>query len=122
MYFLTSKTIGFFAVPSNFILTLANMRFALMANTIFAKLNPRDGELESGSRNTRENAINTMHLSKPGERWVLIMSASRMPRAIGLFRKAGFRVEAYPVDWHTVGWSALTAQSLSFLMDCANLI
>ncbi len=77
---------------------------------------PRDRiELESGSRNTRENAINTMHLSKPGERWVLITSASHMPRAIGLFRKAGFRVEAYPVDWHTVGWSALTAQSLSFL-------
>jgi uncharacterized SAM-binding protein YcdF (DUF218 family) len=23
-----------------------------------------------------------------------------MPRSIGLFRKAGFNVEAYPVDWH----------------------
>jgi len=22
-----------------------------------------------------------------------------MPRAVGLFRKAGFEVEAYPVDW-----------------------
>ena len=25
-----------------------------------------------------------------------------MPRAIGTFRKAGFPVEAYPVDWRSV--------------------
>ena len=27
-----------------------------------------------------------------------------MPRAVGVFRKAGFPVEAYPVDWNTKGW------------------
>ena len=27
-----------------------------------------------------------------------------MPRAIGAFSKAGFEVEAYPVDWRTRGW------------------
>jgi uncharacterized SAM-binding protein YcdF (DUF218 family) len=26
-----------------------------------------------------------------------------MPRAIGIFRKVGFTVEAYPVDWRTRG-------------------
>jgi uncharacterized SAM-binding protein YcdF (DUF218 family) len=26
-----------------------------------------------------------------------------MPRAIGIFRKAGFPVEPYPVDWRTTG-------------------
>jgi uncharacterized SAM-binding protein YcdF (DUF218 family) len=26
-----------------------------------------------------------------------------MPRAVGLFRKAGFAVEPYPVDWRTGG-------------------
>ena len=26
-----------------------------------------------------------------------------MPRAIGVFRKAGFPVEPYPVDWRTSG-------------------
>ena len=36
---------------------------------------------------------------KPGERWLLVTSAYHMPRSIGLFRKAGFAVEAYPVDW-----------------------
>jgi uncharacterized SAM-binding protein YcdF (DUF218 family) len=26
-----------------------------------------------------------------------------MPRAVGAFRKAGFQIEAYPVDWKTEG-------------------
>jgi uncharacterized SAM-binding protein YcdF (DUF218 family) len=26
-----------------------------------------------------------------------------MPRAVGVFRKAGFPVEPYPVDWHSDG-------------------
>jgi uncharacterized SAM-binding protein YcdF (DUF218 family) len=53
------------------------------------------------SRNTRENAEFTRDLvkPKPGERWLLVTSAYHMPRSMGLFRKAGFPVEAYPVDW-----------------------
>jgi uncharacterized SAM-binding protein YcdF (DUF218 family) len=35
---------------------------------------------------------------KPGERWLLVTSAAHMPRAIGCFRRAGFAVEACPVD------------------------
>jgi uncharacterized SAM-binding protein YcdF (DUF218 family) len=27
-----------------------------------------------------------------------------MPRAMAVFRAAGFDVEAYPVDWRTRGW------------------
>jgi uncharacterized SAM-binding protein YcdF (DUF218 family) len=39
-----------------------------------------------------------------------------MPRAIGLFRMAGFPVEAYPVDYKTGGWRDLRAlPSLSLL-------
>lgn len=30
-------------------------------------------------------------------------SAYHMPRAVGVFRKAGFAVEPYPVDWRTRG-------------------
>jgi uncharacterized SAM-binding protein YcdF (DUF218 family) len=30
-----------------------------------------------------------------------VTSAYHMPRAIGVFRKAGFPVEPYPVDWRT---------------------
>jgi uncharacterized SAM-binding protein YcdF (DUF218 family) len=42
---------------------------------------------------------------QPGERWLLVTSASHVPRAMGLFRKAGFTVDPYPVDWRTRGWS-----------------
>jgi len=68
---------------------------------------PRDRiVLESESRTTAENAEFTRKLvsPKPGERWLLVTSAFHMPRSIGAFRKAGFDVEAYPVDWRTRGW------------------
>jgi uncharacterized SAM-binding protein YcdF (DUF218 family) len=62
--------------------------------------------LEEASRTTAENAtrLRAMLAPKPGERWLLVTSAFHMPRAIGAFRKAGFDVEAYPVDWRTRGW------------------
>ncbi len=57
--------------------------------------------LETQSRDTHENAVFTARLvaPKPGERWLLVTSAWHMPRAIGCFRKAGFAVEAWPVDY-----------------------
>jgi uncharacterized SAM-binding protein YcdF (DUF218 family) len=63
-------------------------------------------QLEERSRNTAENARFTKALidPKPGERWLLVTSAMHMPRAAGAFRKAGFAIEAYPVDWNTGGW------------------
>jgi len=61
--------------------------------------------LETRSRNTAENAEFTKILVNPklNEPWLLVTSAAHMPRAIGAFRKAGFLVEAYPVDWQTKG-------------------
>ena len=60
--------------------------------------------LETRSRNTAENAAFTKALvkPKPGEHWLLVTSALHMPRAIGCFRRVGFPVEAYPVDWTTL--------------------
>jgi len=60
---------------------------------------------EDKSRNTVENALFSLQLAKPepGERWLLVTSAYHMPRAIGVFRKVGFNVEAHPVDWRTRG-------------------
>jgi uncharacterized SAM-binding protein YcdF (DUF218 family) len=59
--------------------------------------------LERRSRNTAENAAFSKAVAnpKPGERWLLVTSAAHMPRAVGSFRRAGFPVEAYPVDWRT---------------------
>jgi uncharacterized SAM-binding protein YcdF (DUF218 family) len=61
--------------------------------------------LEDRSRNTVENAEHSKALARPrpGERWLLVTSAFHMPRAVGAFRKAGFAVEACPVDWRTRG-------------------
>ena len=61
---------------------------------------------EDRSRNTVENAVFSKQLAnpKPGERWLLVTSAYHMPRSIAVFRRAGFEVEAYPVDFRTRGW------------------
>jgi uncharacterized SAM-binding protein YcdF (DUF218 family) len=61
--------------------------------------------LEGRSRNTVENARFSKELARPqpGERWLLVTSAFHMPRAIGVFRRQGFVVEAYPADWRTRG-------------------
>jgi uncharacterized SAM-binding protein YcdF (DUF218 family) len=61
--------------------------------------------LEDQSRNTAENAVYSLKLAapKPGERWLLVTSGYHMPRSMGAFRKVGFTVEAYPVDYRTGG-------------------
>jgi uncharacterized SAM-binding protein YcdF (DUF218 family) len=61
--------------------------------------------LERKARNTAENAILAQQIADPkhGERWLLVTSAWHMPRAMGLFRKAGFDVEAWPSDYRTAG-------------------
>ena len=65
--------------------------------------------MERRSRNTQENAEFSMAIAAPkaGERWLLVTSAYHMPRSVGLFRKAGFPVEAYPVDWRVGGRGGL---------------
>ena len=77
--------------------------------------------MERRSRNTLENAEFSRDLvsPKPGERWLLISSAFHMPRSVGLFRKAGFTVEPFPVDWRMgdlrdlASFSLLGAEGLS---------
>jgi len=57
-------------------------------------------EVEGRSANTAENAKFSAALLRPkaNERWILVTSAYHMPRAMGAFREAGFKVEADPVD------------------------
>lgn len=58
---------------------------------------------ENESRNTWENALLTHRLVQPkrGETWLLVTSASHMPRAMGAFRKAGWEILAWPVNYRT---------------------
>jgi len=63
--------------------------------------------MEDKSRNTWENAVLTRELlgPQPGQTWLLVTSAYHMPRAMGVFRAAGWDgVTAYPVDFRTRGW------------------
>lgn len=82
-------------------------READYAGTIFESLGVAKSRLtmERRSRNTQENAEFSKALVAPkqGERWLLVTSAFHMPRSVGLFRKAGFAVEPYPVDWRVGG-------------------
>ena len=61
--------------------------------------------VENQSRNTYENAVAAFNLvkPKPGETWILITSAFHMPRTVGCFRKVGWRVFPYPVDYRLQG-------------------
>ncbi|WFU20167.1 YdcF family protein [Bradyrhizobium sp. CB3481] len=82
-------------------------READFAGAIFESLGIDKSRLtmERASRNTQENAEFSKALLAPkeGERWLLVTSAFHMPRSVGLFRKAGFAVEPYPVDWRVGG-------------------
>jgi uncharacterized SAM-binding protein YcdF (DUF218 family) len=82
-------------------------READFAGAIFESLGVAKSRLimERASRNTVENAEFSKALVAPkdGERWLLVTSGFHMPRSVGLFRKAGFAVEPYPVDWRVGG-------------------
>lgn len=61
--------------------------------------------LEEYARTTHENAafLARMLQPKPGERYVLVTSAFHMPRSVGTFRRNGFDVIPWPVDYRTRG-------------------
>jgi len=61
--------------------------------------------LDDKSRNTEENAGFSRAVASPqaGETWLLVTSAFHMPRAMGLFRKAGFEVVPWPTDYMATG-------------------
>jgi uncharacterized SAM-binding protein YcdF (DUF218 family) len=79
----------------------------LIAKRFFMSLGVDESRivLEDRSINTAENARFTRDLLMPelGQRWVLVTSASHMPRAVGAFRSARFPVIPYPVGYTTSG-------------------
>jgi uncharacterized SAM-binding protein YcdF (DUF218 family) len=71
--------------------------------------------LESGSRNTRENAQQVARLlgDRCQEPWLLITSAWHMPRSLPEFEAVGCNVTPYPVDFRTGHSTPLTEYSLA---------
>lgn len=69
--------------------------------------------VEDRATSTYENAtfLSTLLASRPEQRWILVTSASHMPRAIATFRSAGFNVVAYPVDFEAEPTMALPGQA-----------
>jgi len=80
---------------------------ALRARNLMAEMGvaPERITIEMKSRNTDENARFTAAIVHPGpsQRWVIVTSAFHMPRAMGVFEKAGFHAIAYPVAFYTLG-------------------
>ena len=71
---------------------------------------------ESKSRNTFENAVFTALMPgvDKGQRWLLVTSAWHMPRSMATFARAGWNVQAYPVDFRTgtaTPWTAYSVRS-----------
>jgi uncharacterized SAM-binding protein YcdF (DUF218 family) len=79
--------------------------------------------MERQSRNTHENAefSKVIVAPKSGERWLLVTSAYHMPRSVGLFRKVGFAVEPYPVDWRVGGRADLVSFQILPAEGIANI-
>ncbi|MEO5658918.1 MAG: YdcF family protein [Polaromonas sp.] len=70
---------------------------------------------ERASRTTYENAafgaaVPGVDITQP---WLLITAASHMPRALAIFRAAGWNVTPYPVDYRTGIQSKWTEYSLA---------
>ena len=80
---------------------------ALQARRFMAQMGiaPERVTIEDKSRTTDENARFTAAIvhPEPSQRWIVVTSAFHMPRAMGLFEKAGFHPIAYPVAFRTSG-------------------
>lgn len=68
--------------------------------------------LENKSRNTYENAKESLKVIKPGDTpWILLTSATHMNRSVKTFEEAGWKVIPYPVDYQTgskIDWRQLS--------------
>ena len=80
---------------------------ALQARKLMSQMGiaPERMTIEDKSRNTDENARFTAAIvhPHPSQRWIIVTSAFHMPRAMGIFEKAGFHPIAYPVSFRTLG-------------------
>lgn len=75
----------------------------MIARTIFEQLDihPSRYILETQSRNTYENFLNTTPLLDPNGQYMLVTSANHMPRSVGIARRFELNITPYPVDFRS---------------------
>jgi uncharacterized SAM-binding protein YcdF (DUF218 family) len=75
----------------------------VIARTIFKQLDIDSSRyiLETQSRNTYENFLNTAPLLKPDGHYFLVTSAYHMPRSVGIARRFKLNIIPYPVDFRS---------------------
>ncbi len=78
---------------------------------------------ETESRNTVENAEFTFKSVQPkrSENWILVTSAFHMPRAVGCFRKVGWDIIPYPVDYGTMAGADSPSLQFNFTQGLSYL-
>ena len=95
---------------------------AFAARTIFSGLGLDSARItyEMTSRNTAESAVLARGLVSDTRGWLLVTSASHMPRAVGAFRAQGWEVIAFPVDYRTqrrTSWNRLSFSGSTRMMS-----
>lgn len=85
-----------------------SLREADAARLFFERMGLPENRIlyERDSRNTLENATFSQRLAGESARtgkWLLVTSAAHMPRAMGVFRKTGWNIQAFPVDFTSDG-------------------
>ena len=102
---------------ANNVLTAQPLSESAVARSMFIDLGVAEQriEMEENSRDTCENAEQSKLVAKPqpGETWLLVTSASHMPRAMACFRAMGFSVVPYPVDYRTQGVESILTPAKS---------
>lgn len=86
-------------------LTVTHPTEAEIARVLLVEMNADMSRVhfEDKSRNTWENLVFTKQLAdpRPGQNWLLVISALHMPRSIGIAREIGWPMIAYPTDYTT---------------------
>lgn len=68
-----------------------------------AGISPERIRFEDKSYNSYTNALESKKLIRENETspWLLVTSAFHMPRSVAVFRKAGIKIQPYPVDYRS---------------------
>ena len=79
--------------------------------------------LEGQARNTDETVwlLKQLVQPQPGQHWVVVTSAYHMPRSMGLFAKAGWKVVPWPVDYYGLPPQLLPRSNLVEQMAVLNI-